>query len=130
MKDVFCDIIEEMIKYAIKGIVSILVNALAFFAIGSYVSGVYVATDIKDLLLLSAIFTVLYFILRPIVKMFLGPFIILTLGLGLLVVNAIMLILVDFLSPALKIDGVESLAIATIAISVINFLLHISEKND
>lgn len=119
-----------MIKFAVKGIVSILVNALAFFAIGYYVSGVYVATDIKDLLLLSAIFTVLYFILRPIVKMFLGPLIVLTLGLGLLIVNAIMLVLVDFLSPALKIDGVESLAIATVVISVINFLLHISEKND
>ena len=119
-----------MIKHLVRGIVSIVVNALAFFAIGSYVGGVYVATDIKDILLLSAIFTVLYFILRPIVKMFLGPLIVLTLGLGLLVVNALMLVLVDFLSPALRIDGVESLAIATVAISVLNFLLHISEKND
>ena len=117
-----------MIKHLVRGIVSIVVNALAFFAIGSYVGGVYVAADIKDILLLSAIFTVLYFILRPIVKMFLGPLIVLTLGLGLLVVNALMLVLVDFLSPALRIDGVESLAIATVAISVLNFLLHISEK--
>lgn len=119
-----------MIKNAVRGVVSIVVNALAFFALGSYVTGFYVATDIKDLLLLSAIFTVLYFILRPIVKLFLGPLIVLTLGLGLLVVNALMLILVDFLSPALTIGGVEPLILATLAISVLNFLLHISEKND
>lgn len=119
-----------MIKHAVRGVVAVVVNALAFFALGSYVKNIYVATDIKDLLLLSAIFTVLYFILRPIVKMFLGPLIVLTLGLGLLVVNAIMLVLVDFLSPALRIDGVESLLIATVAISALNFLLHISEKND
>ncbi len=125
-----CGIIKKMIKNAVRGVVSIVVNALAFFALGSYVTGFYVATDIKDLLLLSAIFTVLYFILRPIVKLFLGPLIVLTLGLGLLVVNALMLILVDFLSPALTIGGVEPLIIATLAISVLNFLLHISEKND
>lgn len=125
-----CGIIKKMIKNAVRGVVSIVVNALAFFALGSYVTGFYVATDIKDLLLLSAIFTVLYFILRPIVKLFLGPLIVLTLGLGLLVVNALMLILVDFLSPALTIGGVEPLILATLAISVLNFLLHISEKND
>ena len=119
-----------MIKFAVKVVVSVAVNALAFFALGSYVKNIYVATDLKDLLLLSLIFTVLYFVLRPIVKMFLGPLVVLTLGLGLLVVNAIMLVLVDFLSPALRIDGVESLAIATVVISVLNFLLHISEKND
>lgn len=119
-----------MIKFAFKALVTIVVNALAFFALGSYVEGIYVATDFKDLLLLSAIFTAVYFILRPIVKMFLGPLIVLTLGLGLIVVNAVVLVLVDFLSPALTIEGVESLLIATLAISVLNFLLHISEKND
>lgn len=119
-----------MIKHLIRGVVSIIINALAFFALGSYVKGFSVATDIKDLLILSAIFTVLYFVLRPIVKLFLGPLIVLTLGLGLLVVNAVMLVLVDFLSPALTIGGVEPLIIATLAISVLNFLLHISEKND
>ncbi len=84
--------------------------------------------DLRELIVLAAAFTVLYFVLRPIVKMILGPFLLLTLGAGLIVVNALMLYLLDFASNNLMIQGVVPLLEATLLLSIFNFVLHYAEK--
>jgi putative membrane protein len=54
----------------------------------------------------------------------LGPIIIITLGLGAILVNAVILKVLDFLSPALSIQGLLALLYATIIVSVINLVFH------
>lgn len=116
-------------------IIAVVVNALGLLAAATFIPGFHLTADFRELLILAAIFTALYFVLRPIVKMILGPFLILTLGLGLIVVNAIMLYLLDFIakkfmiSQNLSISGVVPLLEASLLLSVLNFLLHYAEKD-
>lgn len=116
-------------------IIAVVVNALGLLAAATFIPGFRLTATLQELLALAAIFTVLYFILRPIVKMILGPFLILTLGFGLLVVNMIMLYLLDFvarkfmISQNLSVGGLVPLFEASLLLSVLNFLLHYAEKD-
>ncbi len=117
-----------MFRFAARVIIAIVVNALGIIAASKYIPGFALSGDFRELLILSAVFTALYLVLRPVVKMILGPFLLLTLGLGLIVVNATMLYLLDFVSKNLMINGVVPLLEATLLLSVLNFVLHYAEK--
>lgn len=116
-------------------IIAVVVNALGLLAAATFIPGFRLTASLQELLILAAIFTALYLILRPIVKMILGPFLVLTLGLGLIVVNMIMLYLLDFvaekfmISQNLSFTGILPLFEASLLLSVLNFLLHYAEKD-
>lgn len=115
-------------------IIAVVVNALGLLAAATFIPGVQLTATLQELLILAIIFTALYFVLRPIVKLILGPFLVLTLGLGLIVVNAVMLYLLDFvagkfmMSQNLSINGIMPLLETSLLLSVLNFILHYAEK--
>lgn len=117
-----------MFRLAARIIIAVVVNALGLLAAAYYIPGFTINNDFRELMILAEVFTALYFVLRPVVKMILGPLLILTLGLGLIVVNASMLYLLDLASKNLMIDGVIPLLEATVLLSVLNFVLHYAEK--
>ncbi len=105
-------------------LLAVLTNLAGLLAASHYIVGFYLATtDWKLLFEIALIFTALNLILRPILKLFLGPLIVITLGLGMIIVNAAVLALLDFLTPALSISGVAPLLEATLLIAVINFVV-------
>ncbi|MDO8504387.1 MAG: phage holin family protein [Candidatus Liptonbacteria bacterium] len=118
-----------MFRFIARIVISVAVNALGLLMASSYIPGFTISEDFRELLILAAIFTGIYIIIRPLVKLVLGPFLILTLGLGLIVVNALMLYLLDLASNNLMIQGVVPLLEATLLLSVLNFILHFAEKN-
>ena len=92
-------------------IVKIVVNAVAIWVAAAVVPGVIVSDGdanlgrkIITLLVVGAIFGVVNALIKPIVKLFAFPFYILTLGLFAFVVNALMLMLVSWLSDQLNIS--------------------------
>jgi putative membrane protein len=69
--------------------------------------------------------------LKPVLTLVLGPVIILTLGLGIIIVNAIILWLlpiiannIDFLHGSIIIQNIPALLFATLVVSVVNFIIH------
>lgn len=116
-------------------IIAVVVNALGLLAASTFIPGFHLTANLQELLILAAIFTALYLVLRPIVKLILGPFLVLTLGFGLIVVNAVMLYLLDFIakkfmiSQNLTVGGIVPLLEASLLLSVLNFLLHYAEKD-
>lgn len=113
----------------IKIIFAVLVNGLALFAANHYVGGFVLATgDLQTFAIVALILTALNFILKPVLKLLLGPLIVLTLGLGAILVNAVILKLLDFLSPALSIQGLLPLLYATVIISLINLVFHFATR--
>jgi uncharacterized membrane protein YvlD (DUF360 family) len=60
--------------------------------------------------------------------LFLGPIIIITLGLGIIIINAIILYLLDYFLVQITISGLYPLIYATLIISVINLVFHFSAK--
>jgi putative membrane protein len=108
-------------------------NALALWAAYLWVPGFVLGGNWITLVLIALVLAVLNFFLKPLLTLVLGPVIILTLGLGIIVVNAIILYLlpivadnIDFLHGSIMIQSIPALFFATIIISVINFIIHLA----
>lgn len=109
-------------------IFSIFSNALALYLAATFIPGFSVADGLVAFATAGAILAVLNAFLKPLMKIFLGPFIILTLGLFAIVINAVTLYLLDLLSEAVTISGYLPLLEATLLVSAVNFVLGIARK--
>lgn len=103
-------------------------NLIALILAGNFIAGFAVTADFRNLLLAAATFTLINWLIRPLLKMILSPIIFLTLGLFTLVINAGMLYLLDILSVNVNISGTEPLIYGTLLITGVNILLHFSAK--
>lgn len=110
-------------------IFSFFSGLLALWVATYFIKGFVVSGDLKNFLTVAAIFTLINLFIRPILKLVLTPVIFLTFGLGIIVVNALALYILDYFSQSVSIDGVSSLIYATLIISVVNIILHFSAKN-
>ena len=81
--------------------------------------------DTATLLLVAVIFGLVNAVVRPVVKLLSLPFIILTLGLLIFVINALMLLLTSWLSEQLglgwHVEGFWTAVIGSIVISVVSW---------
>ena len=109
-------------------IFSLFSNLLAFIVAKTYIAGFIVTGDLKQLLIVVAVFTAINILVRPILKLLLGPIIVLTLGIGLLIINALMLYLLDYFSKNVTIQGLEPLAYATLIISAVNVIISMAAR--
>ncbi len=66
--------------------------------------------------------------IKPILKFILSPVIVLTFGLGVVLVNALTLYFLDFFMANIAVSGLKPLFYATLIISLINLLIGFSAK--
>ena len=107
---------------------SVVSNMVALFAAGSFIPDFTVANDFIALAGAAAILAALNLLLRPILKLFFGPLMVLTLGLFSVVVNGLLLYVLDIVSTAVTIHGYMALLVGALVISVVNVVLHMSAK--
>jgi putative membrane protein len=112
-------------------------NAVAIWLASRWVDGVDVATPpphdtlvvVLTFLGIALIFTIINAIVKPIITFFSLPFVVLTLGLFLLVVNGLMVMLTAWLSEfsgyGLDVDGLWTAIKAGIVIWLVNWVLGI-----
>lgn len=120
-----------MPKFLTTWILSAAALAAAAGLLGDHMSiGDSSATTTEQLITLAivaAIFTVINMFVAPVVKTLSLPFIILTLGLALLVINALLLLLTDWVADKLDvaffIDGFVWAVLGSIVISIVNAVL-------
>ena len=107
----------------------IVVNVLALGAAAWLFDGIAITGDdrndrILTLVLVGAIFGVITSFVKPVVKLLSLPFIILTLGLFLLVINALMLLLTgaiaDGVGLGFEVDGFWTAVGGAIVISIVS----------
>lgn len=108
-----------------KTAVVVLLNILIFMLSARVVPGFVMAGEFGEMLFLALIFTGLNYVLKPILKLLLGPIIVLTLGLGLILVNMLVLFVLDKFSNSLSIENTLALIYSSILIGFLNFLLHL-----
>ena len=111
-----------------KPILMLLANAAGLYLATIFISGMTVPLDFKNFALVAGALTLINLFLRPIVKLMLIPVIILTLGLGSFIVNAFMLYFLDFLLPAVTIEGFVTLLYVTLILSISNLVIRIFGK--
>ncbi len=109
-------------------IFSFFSNLIALLVAVYFVDGFKIVPNSIDFAIVAGIFTLINIFIKPIFKLILSPIIIITLGLGIILVNALMLFILDIISLDITITGIMSLIYATLIISLINILISFSAK--
>ena len=112
-----------------KLIVAVLLNALGLWLAASYISGFRLSPGLRDIAVIAGVLALLNFFVKPVLKLLLGPIIVLTLGLGILFVNALILYILDILAQNLTIETALALFYATLTFSALNLLFHLATKS-
>jgi len=116
-------------KRIAKILVAIAINAVVLYLAAKFIDGFHVSANPLDVLIVAFVLAILNLLAKPILKLILSPVIILTLGLGLIIVNAVILYILDFLMGQLTIDSIVALLIAAVFVSVGNFVYHLATKS-
>ena len=119
-------------------LVRVIVNALALGAAAWLIDGIDVqghgARQALTLVVVAVIFGLVNAIIAPIVKLLSLPFIILTLGLLLLVINACMLLLTEWIAGlfdvGFQVDSFWDAILGSIVISVVSMVLNAVLRDD
>lgn len=100
--------------------------AIAFAVVAQLLSGIHLHGGFAGLLWVSLLFGVVNMFLGTFVRIITAPVMLLTLGLFGIVVNALMLGLVAWLSTDLDVDGVGTALGAALLLSVVSGLLSLT----
>lgn len=108
-------------------LIQILINAAALWVAVQLVDGIGFQGEWWKLLLVAVVFSLLNTYLRPILRILSIPLTILTFGIFLLVINALMLLLTDAVSGALNlgftVDGFGAAFLGAIVVAIAGLLL-------
>ena len=117
----------------------VVVNALALAAATLLLSGITLTADtagqrLLGLVVVAVVFGVVNAVVRPVVKFLSFPFIILTLGLLILVINALMLMLTSALSRqgglGFDVDGFWTAVLGGIVVAIATWVLELVVGDD
>ena len=99
----------------VRFILRALVSALGFWVASKIVAGVHVES-VTALVLAGLALGIANAVVRPVLTFFTLPLTIVTLGLFLIVVNALMVKLVDWIIPGIRVEGLLAAIFTTICI--------------
>ncbi|MBF0586972.1 phage holin family protein [Prosthecochloris sp. N3] len=99
-----------------------LINALSVYATASLLGGIYIKS-FGAALLVALVLGLINAVLKPVLVFFSIPFIVVTLGLFLLIINALLLQLAAVLVDGFMIDSFGWAVLGSIVISIVSWLL-------
>lgn len=99
----------------------LIINGIVFYCLQYFVPGIHVH-NFGSAIIAALIFGIVNAILRPIVLLLTLPFTILTLGLFVLIVNALLFWLVSWVGPGYVVDSFGAAFIGAIIMMIVSFL--------
>lgn len=113
-------------------LIRLIINAVALWVADYLIEGIHLEGDPWQIVIVALIFGIVNAFIKPVIKFFAFPFIILTLGLLTLVINALMLMLTAAMTDILRIDGFVPALLGSIVISLVSMVLSwiLDKKND
>ena len=112
-----------------KLLIKLLLNAVAVFVLAHLLSGVDVDGYVGALIV-AVVLSVLNLLVKPVLIIFTLPATIITLGLFLLVINAIIILLADKLINGFSVDNFWWALLFSILLSILQSMLHSLLKED
>ena len=103
-------------------IATLVVNVVAIWVAAAIFDGIRY-DDLATLAVTGVVLGIVNLLVRPIVTLLTLPFVVITLGLWLIVVNAIMLMLTNWLVDGFSVDGFWTALWAAIVIGLVNWIL-------
>ena len=120
-------------NWLLKIVFVIAGNGFALWLANQYVPGFALNATWLQLAIIALILALLNFILKPALTLLLGPIIVLTLGLGVIIVNIIIIYLLpvladhlDILRGSISIQTIPALILVTLIVSAVNFVIHLA----
>lgn len=110
-------------RFILKFILQILANALAIFVAAYFVPQIVFNGNMIDYLIIGLVLAVANIIIKPILKIISAPLILITAGLFLIVINAIILFGVDWFIEELTITGFWGYFWGVVILTVINAMV-------
>ena len=111
-------------------IIRILITAAVAYGLSRVLSGVHIP-DFKDALIFALVLALLNTFIKPLLVIFTFPITIITLGLFLFVINALIILLADKFMDGIKIDGFWWALIFSLILSVVSsFLQSLLDKKN
>ena len=99
-----------------------LVIAAAVWLVAVYVPGVTVREGPLDHLVIAAIFAAVNLLVKPVLKLLSFPLLLLTLGLFLIVINAVLFGLTAVLTDRLDVEGIAPAVIGSLVVSAVTWI--------
>ena len=103
-------------------IIRLFINAVALWVAARLVAGIDLSGEFAPVLLVAAVFGLVNALLKPLIMLLSLPFVILTLGLFTLVVNALMLLLTAALVASLSVTDFLAALWGSLLISLVSLL--------
>lgn len=100
-----------------------ILSAIAIIITARFLPGVHVSS-LPAALITAVVLGIVNAIIKPIIVFFTLPLTILTLGLFMFVVNALLILLVSALVPGFRVDGFLWALLFSIVLSLVNSILH------
>lgn len=114
-----------------KLLIRLVINAVAIWAAAEVVTGVTLDTEhVGGVVLVALVFGIVNAILKPIASLLSFPFIVLTLGLFTLVVNAGLFGVTAWLTDALSVTGFWPAVWGALIVSVVSWFLGLFVSDD
>lgn len=110
-------------------IIRLLLNALAVFILANVLSGVGV-DGYFGAIIVAAVLSILNILVKPFLVILTLPVTILTLGLFLLVINALIILLADKLIDGFTVDGIWTAILFSILLSILQSIFQSLFKED
>ncbi len=99
----------------------IIANAVAILASAWLLPNVFYEYEFLSLIKIAAMLAAANALIKPILKMIFGPFILITLGFFTLIINIFLIWLVASFAPELRIVGLSTYFLIMIIVSFFNF---------
>jgi putative membrane protein len=110
-------------------VLRVFINAIAIFITAQLLApGIEIANDgnqFVTLLVIGLVISLINAFVKPVLKLLSCPFVLLTLGLFILVINGALLLLADYLLPTLTIHGFGWAILAGIIMAIVSTVLEI-----
>ncbi len=103
-------------------LISLIVSAIAVFVAGYILPGVSVDNFVTALVV-AVLMGVVNAFIKPILTILTLPITIMTLGLFMFVINALLILLIDYLVPGFKVDGLLWALVFSLVVSIISSVL-------
>jgi putative membrane protein len=102
-----------------KFLLRLLISSVAVLLVASVLKGIHV-DGFTNALIVAAILAVLNALLKPMLILLTIPVTVMTFGLFLLVINTIIILIADWMVPAIHIDGFWWAMLFSILLSIVN----------
>lgn len=104
-------------------IIKLLISTIVVFVLSYFLPGVYV-TSLTGALMVSVVLGLLNTFIKPILVLLTIPVTLVTLGLFLLVINAIIILICDYFIVEFRVDGFLTALIFSVLLSISQSILN------